>query len=177
MFYLLILVAAASRFLPHPPNVTCVAALGLFAGCYLNSRRAYLVPIVVMLLSDLVAECVGAVGKGFYTPITMLFVYGGMLMAVPVGRWMRSTQSGLRLPAGSLAASSLFFLVSNFGGWLGGWYPMTVSGLLGSYAAAIPFFGYTIAGDLFFTFLVFGAYEFSRRPSGVLAAERVPMQR
>lgn len=162
MFYLLILVVAASRFLPHPPNVACVGALGLFAGCYLVGRRAYLVPLAVMFLSDVVGHVFNVRSMGFYNPIAMGMVYAGMLAAVPVGRWMASNQSKLRLPAGSLAASSLFFVISNFGVWLGGWYPMTGFGLLACYANAIPFFGYTIAGDLIFTIVVFGAWELSR---------------
>jgi hypothetical protein len=163
MFYLLILVVAASRFLPHPPNVVCVGALGLFAGCYLAGRRAYLVPLAVLLISDLVGQVFNVRGMGFYNPITMALVYAGMLAAIPVGRWMRSSQSKLRLPAGSLAASSLFFVISNFGVWLGGWYPTTGLGLLACYTNAIPFFGYTIAGDLVFTTIVFSAWEYSRQ--------------
>jgi hypothetical protein len=104
---------------------------------------------------------------GFYHPITMALVYAGALAASPIGRWMRTTQSKLRLPAGSLVASSLFFLVSNFGVWLAGWYPMTGLGLLACYTNAIPFFGYTVAGDLLFTVVVFGAWEWSRQSAGV----------
>jgi len=161
MFYLLTVIVAASRFLPHPPNVACVGALGLFAGCYLAGRRAYLVPLAVLLLSDLVGHLFKVPGMGFYHPITMLCVYAGAISAVPVGRWIQSNRSKLRLPAGSLAASTLFFLISNFGVWLGGWYPITGLGLLACYTSAIPFFGYTIAGDLLFTILLFGAWEWS----------------
>jgi hypothetical protein len=169
MFYLLTIVVAASRFLPHPPNVACVGALGLFAGCYLAGRRAYLVPLAVLLLSDCVGQLLRMPGMGFYNPITMACVYAGALCAVPVGRWIKSNQSKLRLPAGSLAASTLFFLISNFGVWLGGWYPLTGLGLLACYTSAIPFFGYTIAGDLLFTGVIFGAWEWSRRtlPAGI----------
>ena len=163
MFYLLTLVVAASRFLPHPPNVACVGALGLFAGCYLVGRRAYLVPLAVLLLSDVVGHLIGMPGMGFYNPVTMAFVYAGALAAIPVGRWLRINQSKLRLPVGSLAASTLFFLLSNFGVWLGGWYPMTGIGLLACYTNAIPFFGYTIAGDMAFVLILFGALEWSIR--------------
>ncbi len=163
MFYLLTLVVAASRFFPHPPNVACVGALGLFAGCYLVGRRAYLIPLAVLLLSDVVGHLLGISGMGFYNPVTMAFVYAGALAAIPVGRWMRSNQSKLRLPVGSLAASTLFFLLSNLGVWLGGWYPMTGFGLLACYTNAIPFFGYTLAGDMAFVLILFGAWELSRQ--------------
>jgi hypothetical protein len=164
MFYLLTLMVAASRFLPHPPNVACVGALGLFAGCYLAGKRAYLVPIAVLAISDLVGQSLGIAGMGFYNPVTMAAVYAGALLAVPVGRWMRKQSSWTRVPAGSIVASTLFFLVSNLGVWMGGWYPMTGAGLLSCYAYAIPFYGYTVAGDLVFSTLIFGCYAVSQRP-------------
>ena len=164
MFYLLTILVAASRFLPHPPNVACLGALGLFAGCYLTGRKAYLVPLVALAISDLVGQALGIAGMGFYQPVTMLMVYAGALLAVPVGRWMRKRRGLWKIPAGSVAASTLFFLLSNFGVWLAGWYPMTGAGLLSCYAYAIPFFGYTVAGDLLFTVLLFGSYQWSRRP-------------
>ncbi len=163
MFYLLTLVVAASRFLPHPPNVACVGALGLFAGCYLVGRRAYLVPLAILMISDVVGQALSVPGMGFYNPMTMAMVYVGMLSAVPIGRWMRSNQSKLRLPAGALAASTAFFVISNLGVWMGGWYPMTGLGLLACFTNALPFFGYTVAGDMVFTVVVFGAWEMSRR--------------
>ena len=51
----------------------------------------------------------------------------------------------------SLLASVLFFLVTNFGCWL--WFDLyehSVSGLVHCYAQALPFFRYTLAGDLVF---------------------------
>ncbi len=178
MFYLLTVLVAASRFLPHPPNVVCLGALGLFAGCYMAGRRAYLVPLVTLLISDIIGQVLGIAGMGFYNPITMAMVYAGALLAVPVGRWMKSNRSLLRFPAGSLVASTLFFLLSNFGVWMGGWYPMTGSGLVSCYVHAIPFFGYTVIGDLVFTAILFGTWELSRRSfhdvgPGVLAPVRV----
>lgn len=173
MFYVLIAVVAVSRFLPHPPNVACVGALGLFAGCYLSGRRAYMVPLAALLASDVIGHLAGFPGMGFYSPIVMGMVYAGVLAAVPIGRWMSKNQNKFRLPAGSIAASTIFFLLSNFGVWLGGWYSMTFAGLAACYISAIPFFGYTLAGDLFFSVLLFGAWEYSRSSSRDLVAQRI----
>ena len=52
-----------------------------------------------------------------------------------------------------------FFLISNFGVWILG-YPKNLEGLLLCYTMAIPFFGYSIAGDLFFGYL----FKFSFSP-------------
>jgi hypothetical protein len=164
MFYLLILVAAASRFLPHPPNVACVGAIGLFAGCYLSGRRAYLVPLAILLLSDVIGQFFSVAGMGFYQPITMAMVYAGAMAAVPVGRWIgRGNRLLLGVPVGSLVASTLFFVLSNLGVWFAGWYQLSLSGLVTCYVNAIPFYGYTVAGDLVFSALLFGVWEASRR--------------
>src|SRR3989442_15488674 len=51
----LVLVAAASRLVPHPPNLTPIAAMALFGGAYFPDKRAaFLVPLAAMFLSDLV---------------------------------------------------------------------------------------------------------------------------
>ena len=60
----------------------------------------------------------------------------------------------------SVSASVLFFVITNFAVWAFGiYYPKGLSGLAASYTAAIPFFHYTLLGDLFFVTLMFGSYE------------------
>lgn len=178
MFYVLSLLVVASRFLPHPPNVACLGALGLFAGCYMAGRRAYLIPLGVLLVSDVIGQVLEIPGLGFYNPITMLAVYAGAVAAVPVGRLMArgAGQAGAsptwfrkaaRLLGGSLAASTLFFLISNAGVFFGGWYSMSLSGLVACYTAAIPFYGYTIAGDLTYSVLLFGSWQLAHRRSAL----------
>ena len=59
----------------------------------------------------------------------------------------------------SLAGAILFFLTTNFGSWL--WFNMydrSIAGLTHCYVAALPFFRYTLAGDMFFAFVLFGGY-------------------
>lgn len=164
MFYLLMILAAATRLFPHPPNVACIGALGLFAGCYLSGKRAYLIPVAALLLSDVAGELLRIPGMGFYNPITMLAVYTGVVLAVPVGRFLSSRkQLWIKAPAGSLVASTAFFAVSNFGVWISGWYTLSFAGLVACYVNAIPFYGYTVMGDLAFTGILFGSFEFSKR--------------
>jgi len=164
MTYLLILIAAAARLLPHPPNLVCVGALGLFAGCYLAGRRAFLVPLAAMLFSDVVGHLAGIGGVVLYNPIAMACVYAGLLAAVPIGRMISASDSWGRVPAGSLAASLAFFLISNFGVWMSGWYSYSPAGLMICYVNAIPFFGPTVIGDLAFSTLIFGVYAVATRP-------------
>ncbi len=186
MIYLLTLVIAATRFLPHPPNFACLGALGLFAGCYVVGRKAWLLPIAALLISDLVGHVLAIPGMGFYNPIVMLATYAGVAVSVPLGRWTRGRLAAgrvrwTRLPVAALAASTLFFLVSNVGVWLGPWYPSTPAGLIACFRNAVPFFGYSVAGDLFFSAVIFGCFEASRRSVWSVhretAAARVPVGR
>jgi hypothetical protein len=61
----------------------------------------------------------------------------------------------------SLASSLVFFLVSNFGVWMDvhSGYARSIQGLLDCYVMGLPFFQWTILGDLIFTTVLFGAYN------------------
>lgn len=152
MIYVLILLAAASRLLPHPLNFAPIGALGLFAGAYLNRRTAWVLPLLALLASDAFI--------GFYNPISMLFVYGGFAVSGLLGcRFLRERRGAARLALCSLASATAFFLLSNFGVWLGGMYGHTTEGLIRCYVMAVPFFRNTLLGDLFYTGALFGSYE------------------
>ncbi|MDQ7827626.1 MAG: DUF6580 family putative transport protein [Armatimonadota bacterium] len=159
---LLIVAAAASRLLPHPPNVTPVAAMALFGGAaFVDLRLAVLVPLGAMVLSDLVL--------GLHA--TIPFVYAALAATALIGRLLRGRRRPAPLVAASLAASTLFFLVTNFGVWLvGGLYPKTAAGLVAAYVAGLPFFRNTLLGDLAFTVLLFGGFALLERTVPALRA-------
>ena len=143
----LIALIAASRLLPHPPNFTPMLAAALLCGGLLPPGRALLVPLGAMFVSDLVL--------GLHTG--MASVYLAMALCVLLGRIL-PPQRGLS-PAlgGALAASALFFVVTNFAVWLSGsLYPPTAAGLLACYVAALPFFHHTLLSTLLFAAIFFG---------------------
>ena len=143
----LIALIAASRLLPHPPNFTPVLAAALFCGGLLPLRRALLVPLGAMFASDLIL--------GLHAG--MASVYLAMALCVLLGRLL-PPQKGLS-PAlgGALAASVLFFVVTNFAVWLSGsLYPPTAAGLLACYVAALPFFHHTLLSTLLCAAVFFG---------------------
>src|SRR6185436_16501701 len=95
----------------------------------------------------------------------MPYVYLGFFTVVIIGGFLKNTKP-LTLVAGSLLSSAAFFLISNFGVWMTGNYPPTSEGLVACYVAAIPFFRFTLAGDLFYVGAMFGAFEWIRsRPA------------
>lgn len=150
-----IVVAAALRLVPHPPNFTPIGAMALFSGAYLGRRGlAFAAPLAAMLLSDAVL--------GFYSG--MQYTYFAVALIVLIGWAVRSRISPLRVGMGAVASSILFFLVSNFGTWLSsGMYPHTFAGLSACFVAAIPFFQNTLAGDLFYAGLLFGGFALLER--------------
>lgn len=150
-----IVAAAALRLVPHPPNFTPIGAMALFSAAYLGRRPlAFAAPLGALLISDLVL--------GFYSG--MLFQYVGVGLIVLLGWLALSRLSVLRLASAAVASSILFFAISNFGVWaVSGMYPPTLAGLSACYVAAIPFFQNTLAGDLFYTALLFGGFALAEQ--------------
>ncbi|MFG0268280.1 MAG: DUF6580 family putative transport protein [Rhodopirellula sp. JB055] len=142
-------IAVASRLLPHPPNFTPLAAMCLFAGAMTVSPRIMAVSVIIaMLISDAVL--------GFHS--LMPVVYGCLLANFVIGRKLvGANTNAIRVVAGSLVGSVLFFVVTNFAVWVS-FYPSTWTGLTACFAAAIPFFQYTLSGDLVYSGLFFGVY-------------------
>ncbi len=151
-----IAVAAALRLVPHPPNFTPIGAMALFSGAYLGRRGliALVAPLGAMLLSDAIL--------GFYPGLAVNYL--AIALIVLLGSQALRRIAPLRLFGTALAASLIFFAVSNFGVWAtSGMYPLSAAGLAACYVAAIPFFQNTLAGDLFYSALLFGGFALLER--------------
>jgi hypothetical protein len=146
-----ILLAAGLRLVPHPPNFTPIDAMALFSGAYLGRRvLAFAAPLAATLLADLVL--------GFYPGMWVQYV--AVALVVLLGWVALPRVSAARVGVAALASSVLFFTVTNFGVWaLSGMYPHDMAGLAACYAAGIPFFQNTFAGDLFYATLLFGGFS------------------
>jgi hypothetical protein len=150
-----ILAAAALRLVPHPPNFTPIGAIALFGGAYLGRQwLAFAAPLGALLLSDLLL--------GFYPELA--FVYLATAATVLIGGAIARRKTVLGIATGAVAGAMLFFLITNFGVWLlMDHYPKTLAGLASCFVAAIPFFQNTLAGDLFFSALLFGGFALLER--------------
>jgi len=165
----IVLLLALSRLLPHPFNFSPIAALALFGGAkYSNRFAAYLIPLAAVWISDLFLNFAF---YGRFVPFYegALVTYAAFAMIVLLGSLALKNFSAKSLLFTSLSASILFFLVSNFGVWaFSGMYPLNAAGITACYAAAVPFFRNTLAGDLVYSFAVFYAFEFAmKRISGL----------
>jgi hypothetical protein len=154
----LIFAAAFTRLVPHYPNFTAVGAIALFGGTYLpNKKLAFVVPFLAMLITDAII--------GLHP--TMWAVYLSFGLIVLIGMQVAKNKKVTSIFVGALSSSILFFIITNFAQWIADpFYAKTGAGLAQCFTMAIPFFGYTAAGDLFYVTILFGAYE--------LAKDKVP---
>lgn len=158
----LLLVGMLTRILPHWPNFTAVGAVALAGGALFRSRwMAYIIPLVLLFLSDLFINNViyASYSSGFQWATSGFgFIYGGFLLMVLIGRYgIGSSKKVSSVLAGGIGGSLVFYLVSNFGVWIGSpMYPQTLGGLMNSYIAGLPFLVNQAAGTLVYGAAIFG---------------------
>ena len=145
----LIFFAILSRFLPHPPNFTPIAAIALLSSKgFTNRWVVFLIPIVSLFISDLFI--------GLHA--TIPFVYISFILIALLGMYVKKINI-----ISVLLSSTIFFLVSNFGVWLL-YYPISTEGLVQCYTLALPFFLNTVLGDLVYgALLIYPFYALQRR--------------
>src|SRR6266567_565051 len=146
------------------PNFSPVFAALLFGGAHLRRRDAIWYPIAVLAASDVVlTTVVYRMRIGWGHSITLL----GFAAVALIGYWLRKHETVARVGVAALAGPTAFFLMSNFGVWLGGhssrMYPATWDGLITCYVAALPFYRNSLLASVVYTALLFGANEIYRR--------------
>ncbi len=147
----------------HIYNLVPVAALGLFSGSILqNKRAAYLIPLLAMFLSDIGLSLFTHV-QGFYG-VSQLINYGALALVTFLGTFLVK-RNALNILGYTLSGSMIFFLLSNFGTFLGGYYGYSFAGFVECFTLAIPFYKSELAntfflnsflGDICFSFAAFG---------------------
>jgi len=132
---------SASRFIPHPPNFTSLLALSFYIPAVFGIRY---IPVVVFALffTDLII--------GFHS--TMIFTSGSIILIGLISKYFN--KSIMFRISGAFFGAVIFFVLSNFGVWLGGLYGYDLNGLLSCYTLAIPFFTNTVISTLFFSILI-----------------------
>lgn len=172
LFFALILSGIGLRFLCRDiPNFAPVGAAALFAGFLFSSRIvAALVPISILVVTNWYLG-------GYESWIVMVTVYACFLLPVFLGNKLLKSEHLAAAPVGpvitlSLTSSFLFFFVTNYSSWLL-WYPRNWAGFVECYVNALPFFRFTLMGDLFFSFLFFGVHAMLVRMSGKAIATEI----
>jgi hypothetical protein len=149
----LILIGILLRFVPHTANFTPVAAIALFAGVYLNKRQALIVPLLLMVVSDIFL--------GMHN--VAVFTWGSFVLVTMIGFWAKNHKTFKGIVSASVVSSFLFYLITNFGVWAMGWYPQDAKGLLDCYILGLPFLRNFGAATLLYSAVFFGVYELIAR--------------
>ena len=132
------LTIAVSRLIPHPPNFTSLIAISFYIPAIFGYR--YIVPIILCFaITDLII--------GFHSVI--LFTWGSVILSGLISRYFNK--------------SIIFFVISNFGVWLGGLYGYDLSGFISCYILALPFFGYSVLSTLVFSVAIETIYKFYQK--------------
>jgi hypothetical protein len=146
--FIIISFGILSRVVVHTPNFTPVLSMAFLSGMYLKGRQAVLVPLALMVISDLII--------GPY-PL-MVLTWGSIVLLSVLGLWLKEKKNLANVFSGSITSAVIFFIVTNLGAWLA-FYPHTMDGLRQCYILAIPFFRSTFVSTMAYSVVFYTAYE------------------
>ncbi len=137
---------AVSRFIPHPPNFTSLIALSFYVPVFFGLK---FIPAVLIsfALTDILL--------GYHA--TLLFTWGSVVFIGFLSKYFYTTI--LKRLSGAFFGALLFFVLTNFGMWISGYYGYSLKGLYLSYFLALPFFGYTVISTIVFSVLIETIYK------------------
>jgi hypothetical protein len=150
-------------------------AIALFAGAYLSDRKsvAIIVPLLAMWISDAALQLL--TGWGFHADMWIVYVVITLITALSF-RLATAGRSVTRIAVFSLAASVIFFVLTNFIPWaihgMYGMYPRTGAGLIACFTAALPFFQNSLLGDAFYAIVLFGGFALAERTIPALQVQK-----
>lgn len=165
MIYLIFVLAVLTRFLfiSHVPEFTPVFGALLFAGARLKKRDAIWFPATVLAICDwtLTTRIFHMEMKWEHSLTIVAFA-----AMAGIGGLLRHKLSVWKFGGAAVAGSTAYFLISNFGVWLGwGLYPHTWQGLATCYIAALPYYRHSLFSTAIVGALLFGVSELISRKS------------
>lgn len=164
----LIILSAIYRLFPHPYNFAPITGMALLSGAFLKDKRVFaiLIPLLALFVSDVILN--NTLYKAFYAsegfvlfhPF-MIGTYLSLILMVLIGTNMKKIKF-FNIITAALFSSVLFFVITNFASWLQiAAYPKNLAGLTECFALAIPFFQFTLLGDVVFSLGLFAIAIFA----------------
>ena len=149
---LILILGIASRLLPHLSNFTPVLAIAFFGGVYLSQRWSLVLPILLMMVTDLII--------GTYSGMMFNWIAIGLCA---VFGWQLQKNKGVKnVLMFSFLSALVYFTVSNFGVWLvGGLYSLDAKGFVNCYVMALPFFRNTLISTVVYSVILVLGYEYA----------------
>lgn len=164
---LFIIVGCMSRIFPHAPNFTPIGAICLFGASHFTKKTyAFLVPILIIFFSDLF------INNFLYSNSSFIFFHNGfywqyisyiLIIALSI-TYLKPKISLLNIGLNSVSSSLIFFVISNFGVWVGsGLYSLNFIGFTSCYINALPFYYNTLISFVLYSYLLIGAFYLVQR--------------
>jgi hypothetical protein len=160
---LILLIAVASRILPHPNNFAPMGAMALFGAAFFDRKYfGIFFPILAIWISDLFINNV--IYAKYYPTFTWFYdgfywQYGTYILIGLFGVFLLKKVTLHRLLIGSLTSSLIFFLITNLACWSNNpMYSQDMIGVLDCYIMGLPFLKGTIMGDLFYSTVLFTSF-------------------
>lgn len=141
IFFGILIILSASRFIPHPPNFTSLLALSFYVPALLGLRY-----LPALLISFAITDIVIGYHTGTFFTWGSVFLIG--IIASSFSKTLTTRISG------ALVGAVIFFALTNFGVWASGMYGYTFNGFVTCYTLAIPFFAYSAISTLIFSFII-----------------------
>tara|TARA_Y100000768_G_scaffold387994_1_gene381370 strand:- start:2029 stop:2517 length:489 start_codon:yes stop_codon:yes gene_type:complete len=152
IFFGILIVLSVSRFIPHPPNFTSLIALSFYIPAFFGLKYIFLV-LLAFIFTDIII--------GFHTLI--LFTWGSVFVIGLISKFLNNNFK-IRI-IGTFLSCFIFFIISNFGVWVNGFYGYTFEGLINCYTLALPFFGQTLSSTILYALIIeaiFVLYKFKK---------------
>ena len=160
---LILLIAVASRMLPHPNNFAPMGAMALFGAAYFNRKYfGILLPVLATWISDLFINNI--IYAKYYPTFTWFYEgfywqYGTYILIGLFGIFLFKKVTLPRLLVGSLSSSLIFFFITNLSCWYNNpMYSKDIKGILDCYLMGLPFLKGTLMGDFFYSSILFTAF-------------------
>lgn len=170
------MVGAAAMRIPNAAqltlwaNFTPIGAMGLFGGAYFTSKwKAYAFPLITLLVSDLIINLFIFDGKYGVMYGKWYIIYGIFALIVFFGKILIKKVNIHNIVLASVIAALSHWLIADFTVWMGGgtdlrtMLPLTKNwaGLIQCYAQGFPFMKNFMMGNLVYSGILFGAFQFA----------------
>jgi len=136
-----------------------VGAVAIFGGAYFKNKvSAFLLPILVLFVSDLGLVLTMGTDYGFYSG--WYYTYIAFILMVLAGHLIIRKVTAANVVIAGLAGVLIHWIVSDIGVWYGSTkFPQTIYGFWLCLVEAIPYERNFLYGTLGYAALLFGAFE------------------
>lgn len=153
-------------------NFTPIGAIALFGGAYFSDKKkAYMVSFLTLFVSDIVLDYI-YFGKFMLFYGGALPVYASFAIMVFIGTRIKNVNV-TNVILGALGAVLVHWLITDIDPWLRGTiYAKGFNGYIEALIAAIPFERGLLLGNLVYSALLFGGFEFVKSRFPILHEEK-----